>query len=783
MTVTTGRPGWLAAVALATALGWAGMVAAQAPAETPTRPPAPPPAAAQAGDAASPRPAGDATVTPPTPTPGETPALAAPRVQEEAPVVPPPKAPADQVGARAFAVLETHCARCHQGGRLNRLAPAAGFGNVLRLDQLAIDPVLVNPGNPDASRLYTHMLRRLMPYDVLQEQAAGEEPSADELQAVRAWISQLPPAPGCRDRAPITVAAVSEALAAAAEKASWDAGRQRFVSIAHLYNDCHSEAQLYAWRQAVVRLFNSVSWRAEPIVLEAVDEARTILRVDLAALGWVPAHWERIMQSAANASGRYGDLPASVTGPFGSKVPVARADWLANLVLRAPLYYDLLGLPEIAPEILKILSIDADAQRRTGSALRLGVKTSQFSRSGRLIERFGASRGALWTTFDAIKRDGSRDPSESAVGGALPVHDTMLGMFTLPNGLPAYFAASPRQQRIDRLPADLHHRSLHTRGGIRVGSECMACHVNGPVTTTGEGAAASAVVAASEGDRTTVRAALVAAGIDPSFRLDGSEPVAALVRQFRRPVTLTRLAAELGVTPDALARLGNDATSGAGLLVRRLLQGSLPRAEVEVELPALLSALGVTVPPPATSVVLADEASPDGAPVLQVLSDKAAYKAGDALSLSIQSSVDCHLTVVSVDQRGRGTVIFPSDFEQNNLLAAGRTLKLPGEGAPYVFRLRERGREAIVAICSPNGGAIDGIRHDFERQRFTDLGDYSAFLGQAVAAEQAERKGQRTAAAPPPDPRRGRRPQRAEPAEQRAKPDQLVRAAITIEVK
>ena len=49
------------------------------------------------------------------------------------------------------------------------------------------------------------------------------------------------------------------------------------------------------------------------------------------------------------------------------------------------------------------------------------------------------------------------------------------------------------------------------------------------------------------------------------------------------------------------------------------------------------------------------------------------------------------------------------------------------------------GTERIVALCSVAGPAIDGITHDFERQRFTDLGDYGTFLMQAVAADAAQR--------------------------------------------
>jgi len=72
----------------------------------------------------------------------------------------PLQAPADPIAVDAYAVLEKHCARCHQDGKLERPAPAGAFGNVLRLDELASAPHLVQPGTPDASPLYAMMLLR-----------------------------------------------------------------------------------------------------------------------------------------------------------------------------------------------------------------------------------------------------------------------------------------------------------------------------------------------------------------------------------------------------------------------------------------------------------------------------------------------------------------------------------------------------------------------------------------------------------------------------------------------
>jgi hypothetical protein len=724
---------------------------------------------------------------------------AAPRVETPAEVVQPPETappvrlvepPADPAAALAFGVLEKHCSRCHQGGRLKRPSPASSFGNILRLDEIARDPSLVRPGNPDASRLYTHVLRRLMPYDVHQEQAAGPEPTPDEINALRTWIARLQPVPACRERRLVTLEMQAEALRRVAESAGAAAGRLRFVSLAHLYNGCAGPEAMYGYRQGVLRLFNSLSWKPGPVRVAAVDEARTLLKIDLEDLGWVPAHWDRIMRSGLNGPGNLALLPKAATEPFGTGQPVVRGDWLADTVLRTPLYYDLLGLPGLAGEITRILQLDPDALRRAGGAQRGIVRAPEFTRSARLVERLGVRNRALWTAYDAVHREGRRDIPDAAAlpASPLPPHDATMSMFLLPNGLPAFYIASLRGDRVDQVPADIARRSIAARTGVRAGLDCLGCHAQGPVTPS----AASDIGRAAARDRELVHEGLSAAGIEPGYMIDGVEPAVALARQFMRPVSLERAAVELGVDAAELAERLAAGPAPAKSAGRRLLHGLVGRGELETEFRELLSLVGTPLPGgdgAAPLVPPLDLADPG--PGLVLLSDKPAYKVGDTLSLTVRATADCHLTLIGIDQRGRGTVIYPSDFEPNNLIGADRELRLPAEGAPYLFRLKERGRESIVAVCSTAASTIDGIVHDFERQRFTDLGDYGAFLMQALAARAGERRPASPSAAAAPaspaaDPKaKGRRrpPPQSAPAEVKGPPDRITHTAITIEVR
>ncbi len=85
-------------------------------------------------------------------------------------------------------------------------------------------------------------------------------------------------------------------------------------------------------------------------------------------------------------------------------------------------------------------------------------------------------------------------------------------------------------------------------------------------------------------------------------------------------------------------------------------------------------------------------------------------------------------------------MIFPNKYQQENLIRAGRQFQFPGPNAPFQFRLKDAGKEKLIAECAINQGD-ERIKHNFEQQEFTDLGDYRNHIG-----EQAEKEGKKKSA-------------------------------------
>jgi hypothetical protein len=124
---------------------------------------------------------------------------------------------------------------------------------------------------------------------------------------------------------------------------------------------------------------------------------------------------------------------------------------------------------------------------------------------------------------------------------------------------------------------------------------------------------------------------------------------------------------------------------------------------------------------------------------LALTSNKSIYRVNDLPVFSITSSKDCHLTLINVEAGGDGTVIFPNQFQQDNLLPAKTEVKFPGDSAPFQFRLKDPGTETVIAICNATGEDADGIKHDFKTRQFTPLGNYREFLTRQIVVEGASK--------------------------------------------
>jgi len=393
---------------------------------------------------------------------------------------------ADGLAAKAQAILQSHCYRCHgQDGSIE-----GGFNYVLDSAKL-VDRKKIVPGKPDASAIVKRIANGSMP-------PVGEKmrPSDTELTVLKEWIATGAVAPPAPVRKIIAAADVSKWIRDDLD--TTDRRSRRFIryfSLAHLWNAGLGDDELQTYRNALAKLVNSLSWHPKQHNPEAIDPARTILRIDLRWYLWDANLWNRLLNDYP-----YGILDDSVGGRTilvntATKVPVLRADWFVAAASRAPLYYDMLQMPGNLPELEKQLRVDAVLNIQQERVSRLGFNGSGISRFNRVLERHDALNGAYWRTYDfdeppqnLVDRN-SPQPADRRNVFAFPLGPNQVetafqhaggeAIFALPNGLHAYIIVNAKDQRLDKAPTAIVSDPKRPDRAVEAGVSCIGCHITG----------------------------------------------------------------------------------------------------------------------------------------------------------------------------------------------------------------------------------------------------------------------------------------------------------------
>ncbi len=668
-------------------------------------------------------------------------------------------APGDPIGAAAFEVLEKHCSRCHQAGRLvERLKPAKNFGNILKLDEIGADPNYIVPGNPDGSKIIQMILNNEMPFD-------GAEVPEDDLLALRSWVIQLGEVTLAARARRDFVSTDDMVAAMAADLNGLNRTRiadTRYITLTHLYNAGVPDDAMEVYRQGTVKLLNSLSRVSDALRLKTIDEAGTIIRFNLRDVGWEPSDWNTLLAVypyAAHPNSRMFDL---LTGATLTPLPFVRGDWFAFTASQPPLYDRLLRLPEDFDELQEQFGISVEANINSFKVKRAGFQNSGVSQNNRLIERHAVDTGYFWTSYDFA---GNRDrqslfefPLGPVEGDFSFSHDGGETIFSLPNGFQGYFLNTADGKKIDKGPTAIVRDQSRRDSAVTNGISCMGCHVQGirkakddirahvTADRTFPKAVRDAVEAlypthdemddVLERDATRFRNAMVTAQLDPSLILNGVELINALAKRYEDDVALDLAAAEFGQdTETFLSSLEGAAVAAAIRLKRRLEQGTIPRDTYEeqyIELVERVSDQAVI-----DLAFLKDQAIEVATverPIevsrtfdLALVSDRSDYHVNDRPVFTVNSAEECYLTLINVDGRGDASVIFPNKFQQDNFLPANRDLNFPTAEATFQFRFADPGTETVIATCSLQDRPVDSVEPDFAKM-FTDLGNYEALV-------------------------------------------------------
>ena len=530
-----------------------------------------------------------------------------------------PSAP--QPSTDVESLLASKCSECHGSESRN---PDGGFGFVDDLARLASDRRYIVAGAPGASPLY-----RLVAKDEMPKRRPPL--SAGEKGILRAWIEGLSPT-SAPDREWITDRKLLQRIRSDLRTSSPLARRNfRYLSLTHLWNQGVDAETLRLYRQAVVKLINSLSWDPRIYVPRTIDPQRTLFRIELDKLRGIDQEpWDEDSWSVLVCEYPYAialDVPelSEIVDSTGTSVPWIRADWFAAAATLPPLYEKILGLPGTVEELEAILGVNSSlVLNQLYGYGRAGFAHSGVSRHNRLIERFPlrAWEGTYWKSYDFASGEGDRnlfshplgpqsDFSEAEDEDLVFSHDGGEMIFNLPNGFQAYFLADDKGQLIDQGPPAIVFDSTNSgpdRGVVFNGISCMGCHFDGIKRKDDEiRRRVRSLLSPSDfkrveqlypepermgqwidGDRLRFEEALRAAGLDiPARHQD--EPIRALAQRFASHLTTEAVAAELGIQPDEMSfRLGGDLLD---IKVALRSNEGVPRDELESKFERLVNGL------------------------------------------------------------------------------------------------------------------------------------------------------------------------------------------------
>ncbi len=413
----------------------------------------------------------------------------------------------DEGGAQArreeaAAVLSSYCGGCHspEGSQ-----GSGGFKDANNIESV-LTAQLVIPGHPEDSLVLARMRseNEAPPGQMMPPAKVEHRPSEEEIQMVEKWVECLPTETAPKGEDYVSAEQVLNwiysdlSTVSNTKKADF-----RYVTIHHLYNAGDGEETLQRHRDGVAKLVNSLSWADSVFKPIPIDERALVLRLDLDELEWktdsLGGHgvdaWSLIEEEYPYAV--YQDLNDGTIDSIYSytgvnRTPYVQADWLAARASTAPLYHEILQIPETQSELEELLGVDIQTGISTTSAKRAGFTFSDVSVNNRVIERhslgsllglkgkFADYEGSFWISYDFAFNSGVQNIFNHPVGFVQDGHEII---FNLPNGLQAYMITAANGDRIDNAPVEIVSDSYtvpyNLSPEVTNGLSCISCHFNG----------------------------------------------------------------------------------------------------------------------------------------------------------------------------------------------------------------------------------------------------------------------------------------------------------------
>jgi mono/diheme cytochrome c family protein len=418
-----------------------------------------------------------------------------------------------EMGKQVSDILRVNCGQCHIG-----VGAQGDFGYLLDMDQLITSGKVV-PGVKEDSQLYNRMIGGTMPPAAVR---VLQSPTYGQIELVGQFIDQLElPDPAGECQAPEFLDVDTQIELMQRDIASLDPVTEqpftRYLTATYSSNAGECGRALQRQRYALFKGINSVS--TETVVKQpvAIDKDETIFRIDIRDYNWdrdidleddgvvdFVDGWEAIVanpETAAFAVEYQGDNADDLKADAQTAKPFFPINAFIQATEFGDLYYALIGgkanLFDFERDVLKI---DTVAEIADDNLMRAGFENSGVSKQERVLNRFdsGVAAGlSYWISFDFDGGNGNGTVNGVSNGFEVNVanesiFDDPLGfafaggeaIFSLPNGLQAYYVAAANGTRLAEAPIGVVIDPAQNNGLVTNGASCHSCHNAGMITFT-----------------------------------------------------------------------------------------------------------------------------------------------------------------------------------------------------------------------------------------------------------------------------------------------------------
>ena len=405
-------------------------------------------------------------------------------------------------------ILEVNCGNCHIGQ-----GASGDFGYLLNMDELIANEKIV-PGNKEDSQLYARMVGGTMPPAAVR---VKQTPTYGQIDLVGKFIDELelPDPQGTCESLEFMDVDTQIGLMAA-DMASLDATDQpftRYMTINYSANAGDCGRALDRQRFALFKGINSVSTGTRPVQPEAIDADETIYRIDIRDYEWdrdidleddgvvdFTDGWEAIIGDQVNSEFMIeyaGDQADDLKADAQTNIPFMPVNVFIQATEFGDLYYALIGgRANLFVFEREVLNIDTVAEIADNDLMRAGFANSGVSKQERVLNRFDSGiAGNLnyWISFDfdgGNGGDGANGFEQNVANESIyadPLGFNFAGgeaIFSLPNGLQAYYVAAADGTRLAEAPIGVVIDPAQNNGLVTNGASCHSCHNIGMITFT-----------------------------------------------------------------------------------------------------------------------------------------------------------------------------------------------------------------------------------------------------------------------------------------------------------